>query len=140
MPHEPFLPMLRELARCYQAFEAYSGGHIRALGLTPPDDAHGCLQDVHWACGAFGYFATYALGNVYAAQLMEAARRALPALDDDLARGQPEPLLAWLIERVHRRGSMARGARIIEDASERAPDAAAFLRYVRQKYAPLYGV
>lgn len=119
---------------------AWNDEYRRALGLTPPDDARGCLQDVHWSCGAFGYFATYALGNVYAAQLMEAARQALPTLDDELARGDPAPLLAWLIERVHRRGSVARGARIIEDATGRAPDAAAFLRYVKQKYAPLYGV
>ncbi|MBI1949665.1 MAG: carboxypeptidase M32 [Deltaproteobacteria bacterium] len=119
---------------------AWNDEYRRALGLTPPDDANGCLQDVHWSCGAFGYFATYALGNVYAAQLMEAARAALPMLDEAVARGDQAPLVAWLVDKVHRRGSIGRGARIIEDATGRPPDAAAFLRYIKQKYAPLYGV
>lgn len=119
---------------------AWNDEYQRALGLSPPDDARGCLQDVHWSCGAFGYFATYALGNVYAAQLMEAARAALPSLDDDIARGSLAPLLAWMVEKVHRRGSVERGARIVEHATGRPPDAAAFLRYIKAKYAPLYGV
>lgn len=120
--------------------EAWNEDYRRTLGLTPPDDARGCLQDVHWSCGAFGYFATYALGNVYAAQLMEAARAALPSLDEELARGESRPLLAWLVDKVHRRGTMAPGARLIEEATGRAPDASAFLRYVKAKYGPLYGV
>ncbi len=119
---------------------AWNDEYRRALGITPPDDARGCLQDVHWSLGAFGYFATYALGNVFGAQLMEAARAALPTLDDELAAGDPSALRAWLVERVHRRGATARGARIIEDATGRAPDAGAFLRYVHAKYGPLYGI
>ena len=119
---------------------AWNDEYRRALGLTPPDDARGCLQDVHWSCGAFGYFATYALGNVFAAQLMEAARAALPVLDDELAQGNVAPLRAWLVDHVHRRGTSARGARIVEDATGRAPDASAFLRYVKHKYGPLYGL
>ncbi|MCC7074095.1 MAG: carboxypeptidase M32 [Deltaproteobacteria bacterium] len=118
---------------------AWNDEYRRALGLTPPDDARGCLQDVHWSCGAFGYFATYALGNVYGAQLMEAARAALPSLDDEIASGSTASLLAWLVSKVHRRGASARGARIVEDATGYAPDAAAFLRYIKQKYGPLYG-
>lgn len=117
---------------------AWNEEYRNGVGLLPPDDARGCLQDVHWSCGAFGYFATYALGNVYAAQLMEAARAALPTLDDELARGESAALLSWMIEKVHRRGTAAGGARIVEDATGRSPDAAAFLRYVDAKYAPLY--
>ena len=68
--------------------EAWNARYDSHLGLTPPDDAHGVLQDVHWAAGAFGYFPTYSLGNVIAGQLWEAARRDLGGLDDELAVGE----------------------------------------------------
>ena len=74
------------------------------LALTPPDDAAGVLQDIHWAEGAFGYFPTYALGNLYAASLFAAARRALPGLDEGLARGELLPLGRWLREKIHVQG------------------------------------
>ncbi len=110
------------------------------LGIDVKNDAEGCLQDVHWSAGAFGYFPTYALGNMYAAQLMEAARKALPGLDDMVGRGETAPLLSWLRDNVHRRGASVRGAKLVEDATGRPPDATAFLRYVDEKFRPLYGL
>ncbi len=75
------------------------------FGLTPPDDARGCLQDVHWSGGAIGYFPTYTLGNLYAAQFFEAARRDLGDLDAMFARGEFRPLLDWLRRNIHAHGS-----------------------------------
>jgi carboxypeptidase Taq len=75
------------------------------LGVVPPDDARGCLQDIHWYDGALGYFPSYTLGAMAAAQLMAAARRAVPDLDAALARGDLGPLQAWLRTHVHGLGS-----------------------------------
>ena len=68
---------------------------------TPPDDRRGCLQDIHWYDGAFGYFPSYTLGAMAAAQLMAAARRATPGLDEALAQGDLAPLVSWLRTNVH---------------------------------------
>ncbi len=74
------------------------------LGVEVEDDAYGCLQDIHWSFGAIGYFPTYTLGNVYAAQFWDAARREMPDLEDGFARGEFESLLRWLREKIHRHG------------------------------------
>ena len=76
----------------------------RLLRLKVPDDRQGCLQDIHWSGGGIGYFPTYTLGNMYAAQFMCAARRDIPRLDDDFRQGNFAPLLAWLRDKVHRLG------------------------------------
>ena len=76
----------------------------RDFGLKPPDDTHGCLQDVHWSAGLIGYFPTYTLGNLYAAQFFEAARRDLGDPDRQFAEGGFSPLLGWLRDRIHRQG------------------------------------
>jgi carboxypeptidase Taq len=112
----------------------------RVLGIAVPDDRRGCLQDVHWSVGAFGYFPTYALGNMFAAQLMEAARAALPRLDEDIASARYAPLLSWLRTHVHARGAQAPGMKIVEDATGRMPDARALLRSLTAKLTPLYGL
>src|SRR5438046_6709162 len=74
------------------------------LGLTPPDDARGCLQDIHWSGGAIGYFPTYTLGNLYAAQFFERARQELGDLDGQIAKGDFAPLLQWLRMNIHTHG------------------------------------
>ncbi len=84
---------------------AWRDGLRALLGVTPPDDARGCLQDIHWYDGAFGYFPSYTLGAMAAAQLMAAAERAVPGLDAALAEGDLGPLLAWLRPNVHEHGS-----------------------------------
>jgi carboxypeptidase Taq len=85
--------------------EAWNTGFQSLLGITPPDDRRGCLQDIHWYDGAIGYFPSYTLGAMAAAQLMAAARKAIPTLDDSLAQGDFSPLTAWLTEKIHRHGA-----------------------------------
>ncbi len=108
------------------------------LGIDVPDDARGVLQDVHWSAGLFGYFPSYALGNLYSAQLYEAAKRDLPGLEDGFRRGEFAPLRAWLNERVHRRGATLTAQEIVRQATGAAPDAACFISYLETKYGEIY--
>ncbi len=85
---------------------AWNEGFHALLGITPPDDARGCLQDIHWYDGALGYFPSYTLGAMAAAQLMAAARRTVEGLDEALGRGDLAPLVAWLRQNVHAQGSL----------------------------------
>jgi carboxypeptidase Taq len=110
------------------------------LGIVPSNDAEGCLQDIHWSMGALGYFPTYTLGNLYAAQLFEAARRDLPDLDEQIARGELLPLREWLREKVHRHGRRFLPAELIERATGAPPSAEPFLAYLRGKLGAIYGV
>jgi len=104
------------------------------LGITPPDHAHGCLQDIHWPEGMFGYFPTYTLGAMTAAQLMATARRALPDLDVQVTKGQLGPLVAWLRENVHRHGSMVSTPQLIEQATGQALNPAIYQAHLKQRY------
>jgi carboxypeptidase Taq len=108
------------------------------LGIEVPDDAHGVLQDVHWADAAFGYFPTYSLGNVIAAQLWEAARSALPDLDDQIEEGQFEPLREWLRENVHRHGRKFSAAEVVERATGKPIGVGPYIDYLKAKFTALY--
>ncbi len=110
------------------------------LGLDVPDDAQGCLQDVHWSHGAFGYFPTYTLGNVYGAQLFEQIQRDLPALWEQIGQGNFCALLSWLREKVHRVGRRKLPAEIVRDATGKDPGVEPYLRYLETKYGALYGL
>ena len=110
------------------------------FGLEVPEDRLGCLQDIHWSMGAFGYFPTYTLGNLYAAQLLEAMSNDLGDIDTLVASGDWSPLLAWLRPRIHERGSQVTPAALIEAATGAPPSPDAFLRYVEEKYGALYGL
>jgi carboxypeptidase Taq len=112
----------------------------KLLGLKVPGDAQGCLQDIHWSMGGLGYFPTYTLGNLYAAQFMGAARRDLPGLDDDFRRGEFGRLKGWLNERVHRPGMRWRAEELCRQITGRPLDPVPLVSYLRDKYAPLYGV
>jgi carboxypeptidase Taq len=118
--------------------EAWNARMKELLGVDVPDDRQGVLQDIHWAFGELGYFPTYALGNVVAAQLWKAAREALPDLDDRLAAGDCAPLRDWLRENVHRHGRALMPAEIIERATGGPLDPQPFLDYLEAKYRPLY--
>ena len=115
--------------------EAWGARMDEYLGVTVPDDAHGVLQDVHWASGSFGYFPTYALGNVMAVQLWSAAREALPDLDEQLAEGTLQPLRAWLGEHIHRHGRKLTPRETFERAAGGPLDPDAFVLYLREKLA-----
>jgi carboxypeptidase Taq len=96
--------------------EAWNARYRDYLGLEVPDDAHGVLQDVHWAGGAFGYFPTYSLGNIIAGQLWEAAGRDLDDLPGRISEGDLDSLGGWLRDRVHRHGRRLSPAEILERA------------------------
>ncbi len=113
---------------------AWAEGMQELLGITPPNDGVGCLQDIHWPDGAFGYFPTYTLGALTAAQLFAAIRRDLPGLDDDLARGEFGNLLAWLRKHVHGRGSETDTMTIIADATGSTLSTEAFKTHLRTRY------
>ena len=110
------------------------------LGLTPPTNALGCLQDVHWSTGAFGYFPTYSLGNIYAACLFEAAQKALPGLSAAMAAGDFTPLLGWLRANIHEKGRLLRPRDLIATATGEQPTAGPLIRHLRAKAAAIYGV
>ncbi|MEY2516348.1 MAG: carboxypeptidase Taq, partial [bacterium] len=110
------------------------------LGIDVPDDLRGVLQDIHWSEGIIGYFPTYAIGNVLAAQLWRALRADLPGLDDDLRAGRNEDLRAWLIEKIHRHGRRMAPAQLIEQAVGGALDPAPMLEHLDAKYRALYGI
>ena len=110
------------------------------LGIVPPTDRDGVLQDVHWASGAIGYFPTYALGNIYAAQLLRAAEAAIGPLDAALAAGDCRPLLQWLRQSIHRLGQTYRAPALIEAATGHAPTPAPLLAHLEHKLAFLESI
>ena len=120
--------------------DAWNSRYQAFLGITPPDHARGCLQDIHWAAGLVGYFPTYTLGNLYAAQLRDRAEVDLGGLDASIARGDFAPLLDWLRTKIHRQGQRYPAARLIERATGATLDHRPLIRSLREKYAPLYGL
>ncbi|MCS6775526.1 MAG: carboxypeptidase M32 [Chloroherpetonaceae bacterium] len=108
------------------------------LGVVPPDDASGCLQDVHWSEGLIGYFPTYSLGNLYSAQIWDALRAALPDLDAQIERGVFAPMLDWLQQHIYRYGSKYPPAELITRATGAPPSADHYAAYLQTKYRDLY--
>jgi carboxypeptidase Taq len=120
--------------------EAWNAGMREYLGVDVPDDAHGVLQDVHWASGGLGYFATYSLGNVISVQLWDRVREAVPDLDEQIEVGEFGELREWLREHVHRFGRMLTPRETLERAVGGPIDAEPYLGYLRAKADWLYGV
>ncbi|MCB9506626.1 MAG: carboxypeptidase M32 [Myxococcales bacterium] len=114
--------------------DAWGQGMQSLLGITPPTDRQGCLQDMHWTDGAFGYFPSYTLGAIAAAQLFAAANEANSDIRPAIARGDFSPLLAWLRTNVHERGASATSAEILTAATGRSFDAEAFVAHLRSRY------
>ncbi len=115
---------------------AWRDGLMALLGVAPPDDARGCLQDIHWYDGAFGYFPSYTLGAMAAAQLMAAARREVEDLDAGLGRGDLGPLVAWLRLRVHGQGSRLGFNDLLREATGKPLDPADFEAHLTARYLP----
>jgi carboxypeptidase Taq len=120
--------------------EAWNARVQEYLGIEVPDDAHGVLQDVHWAAGLIGYFPTYALGNLIAGQLWERACLDLPELDDRIAEGDLAPLREWLREHIHRHGSKFTTAELLEREAAGPIRVDAFTGYLGRKLADVYGL
>jgi len=113
---------------------AWRDGMRALIGIEPPDDRQGCLQDIHWYDGAFGYFPTYTLGAMTAAQLFDAAKRADPAIEPGIAKGEFASLFAWLRANVHSKASRYSAAEIVTQATGKPLDAAIFERHLRARY------
>ena len=107
------------------------------FGYPVDQPANGILQDVHWSVGLFGYFPTYALGNVYAGCLHEALRRDLPDLDDALAQGDPSPALSWLREHLQRHGGVMEPATLIDQACDAKASAEPLMTYLEEKFSAI---
>ena len=108
--------------------------------LTPPDAAQGCLQDIHWSMGGLGYFPTYTLGNLYAAQFMEQAQLDLGDLDADFRRGEFGRLKDWLNEKIHLQGMRYRAGDLCLQITDKPLSHRPLMSYLRDKFGWLYGI
>ena len=110
------------------------------FGLNVPNDSQGCLQDIHWSGGLLGYFPTYALGNMYAAQFYNAARRDLGDLEEQFAKGQFKPLKAWLNEKIHNHGKRYSARRLVEVVTGESLSHVPLVEHFNRKFGALYGL
>jgi carboxypeptidase Taq len=110
------------------------------FGLLPPDDAKGCLQDVHWSMGYIGYFPTYSLGNLYSAQFFNQAKKELGDLDEQFARGEFINLKEWLKEKIHRHGQLYRAEKLVEVVTGKPLSHRPLMDYLKTKYGQLYAI
>lgn len=110
------------------------------LGITPPNDAMGVLQDIHWSGGSIGYFSTYALGNLVSAQLWEKIKQDLPDLDDRIRQGKFDSLLGWLHEHLHQYGRKYDPQEIVQKITGSKITSGPYVRYLTTKYSDIYGL
>ena len=120
--------------------EAWNTRVQEYLGLTPPNDALGVLQDVHWSSGLLGYFPTYALGNLISVQLWEGIQRDIPDLESQIEQGAFSALLGWLREKVHRCGAKFEPQELIQRATGSKIDPQPYIRYLEGKFGAIYGL
>jgi carboxypeptidase Taq len=120
--------------------EAWNSRMEEYLGVTPSNDAEGVLQDVHWSSGMFGYFSTYALGNLVSVQLWENMLETHPNVDDDMRRGDFSNILGWMRENVHVHGSMFFPQDLMQRVTGTKIDGGPYLAYLDNKYRDLYGI
>ncbi len=110
------------------------------LGVVPPNDAKGVLQDVHWSGGMIGYFSTYALGNIISAQLWEKLNALHPDLEDQIRAGDFSALLSWLRVKIHQYGRQYEPQELVQRVTGAKIDSAPYLRYLQKKYTEIYGL
>jgi carboxypeptidase Taq len=134
------LALFRDELKVEDLPEAWNFKMQQYLGITPPDVSQGVLQDVHWGAGMFGYFPTYTLGNLYAAQLFDAADRELGSLETQFSRGEFQPLLNWLRTNIHSAGQSLSSDMLIEKATGKSVSPESFINYCQSKYSKLYNL
>jgi len=110
------------------------------LGVTPPNDAKGVLQDIHWANGYFGYFSTYALGNLVSAQIWEKINQDIPDLAGQIQAGKFAALLTWLREKIHVHGRKFEPQELVQKVTGSSIEPAPYMRYLKGKYSSIYGL
>ncbi|MFF2089757.1 carboxypeptidase M32 [Paenibacillus sp. NPDC058174] len=108
------------------------------LGITPPNDAEGVLQDVHWSGGMFGYFPSYSLGNMYAAQIADTMERELPDFWGSVGRGELLPIKNWLSERIYKYGKLRTPSELIQNITGKPLDPQHLVHYLERKYKDIY--
>jgi carboxypeptidase Taq len=118
--------------------EVWSTKMQEYLGIIPPDDVRGVLQDIHWSGGMIGYFSTYALGNLVSAQLWEKINGDIPDLDDQIRKGNFSELLAWLRQNIHRYGQKYEPQKLVEMATGSRITPEPYVRYLMKKYGEIY--
>ena len=132
------IQMLEGKVRVCDIPEAWNASMKAYLGLTPPDDARGVLQDVHWAFGGIGYFPTYTLGNVISAQIWETVHRDLPDLDGQIEQGKFDSLLAWLRENIHQHGAKYEPQDLVQRVTGSKINPQPYLNYLENKFKQIY--
>lgn len=120
--------------------EAWRERSRELLGIVPERDSDGPLQDIHWSMGGIGYFPTYSLGNLYAAQFTDALRADMPDLDDRIRRGDFPAILTWLRDAIHRHGAASTAGEIAASVTGHELDPSHFMEYLRTKYSDVYGL
>jgi carboxypeptidase Taq len=108
------------------------------LGVTPTNDSEGCMQDIHWGQGSFGYFSTYVLGSMLAAQLYAKVQRDVPTLEKDIANGNCKTLLTWLRTNIHVHGRRYETPELIKRATGKPLASDDYVAYLADKYTKLY--
>lgn len=119
---------------------AWNQKYQQALGITPPDDASGVLQDVHWSAGLIGYFPTYSLGNLYASQFFDAAAEQLGDLQQAFAEGDFDPLKVWLNQNVHRAGKCMSPGKLCETVTGSELSHGPLIQHLKSKIGRIYGL
>jgi carboxypeptidase Taq len=113
---------------------------VEYFGLTPENDAIGCMQDIHWSAGLFGYFATYALGNLYASQFFAKAMEEMPNLEKDFTKGDFSNLKSWLRKNIHSHGKRYRASELVQRITGKPLDHQPMMAYLKSKFGELYGI
>ena len=120
--------------------DAWNSRFTSDFGITPANDSEGCLQDVHWSAGLLGYFPTYALGNMYAAQFFDAAEQQIGDLQGKFAKGEFQPLLQWLRENVHSHGQRFSASRLVQVVTGKPLSDKPLTQQLNERFRPLYGI
>lgn len=120
--------------------EAWNAEMKTSLGITPPTDSEGCLQDIHWSMGAFGYFPTYALGNLYASQFFSAMEKEFPDWEKRIATGDLLFVREWLRAEIHRHGKRYRAADLVKRVTGKPLSPTPYLTYLNAKYSKIYSI
>lgn len=133
------LALIRGDLKAADAPAAWNEKFKHFFGLDVKNNAEGCLQDVHWSAGLFGYFPTYALGNLYAAQFFAQADKDLGGLNAQFRRGAFEPLRKWLTEKIHVHGRRYPSPELVQRVTGKPLSAEPLIKYLKEKFYPLYG-
>jgi carboxypeptidase Taq len=120
--------------------EAWNSKMQELIGVTPATNSEGCLQDIHWAMGGFGYFPTYTLGNLYAAHLFEAFAKAHPDWEKQIASGNLMFITNWLHENIHQHGRRYTSQELLKKVTGKAFTADAYIKYLNSKYKDIYNL